>query len=49
MWCDFGLVDNIVSQIADIARSAMEARIFSNFRCQYQEKFEFGELEANHQ
>ena len=28
MLCDFGLVDNIVNQIADIARSAMEARNF---------------------
>lgn len=28
MPCDFGLVDNIVNQIADIARSAMEARNF---------------------
>ena len=26
--CDFGLVDNFVNQIADIAWSAMEARNF---------------------
>ena len=49
MLCDFGLVDNIVNQIADIALSAMEARNFLISGMFVQQKLEFGELETSHQ